>query len=152
MVSVLELTSRPGRRCRGVSPLAEGIGPELRHPQGCRLHACGIFVGVAINERPDLFAAAVSSVPVMDVVRTELDPNGLATLPEFGTVKDEAGFRAPVTMAADPCAAATTDRGHLVLHAVAHGRVGVPAKVGMAAPLGRHVGNAAARFEDVKPA
>jgi len=93
-----------------VSPLAEGLGPELRHRQRCRLHACGIFVGVAINERPDLFAAAVPSVPVVDVVRTELDPNGLAALPEFGTVKDEAGFRALLAMAADPCAAATTDR------------------------------------------
>jgi prolyl oligopeptidase len=62
--------------------------------------AGGIFVGMAINERPDLFAAAVPSVPVMDMVRTELDPNGLANIPEFGTVKDAAGFRALLAMAA----------------------------------------------------
>lgn len=56
--------------------------------------AGGIFVGMAINERPDLFAAAVPAVPVMDTVRAELDPNGLANVPEFGTVKDPAGFKA----------------------------------------------------------
>jgi prolyl oligopeptidase len=36
----------------------------------------------------------------MDMVRTELDPNGLANIPEFGSVKDEAGFRALLAMAA----------------------------------------------------
>jgi prolyl oligopeptidase len=56
--------------------------------------AGGIFVGMAINERPDLFAAAVPAVPVMDMVRAELDPNGLANIPEFGTVKEATGFRA----------------------------------------------------------
>ncbi|MCA3226591.1 MAG: prolyl oligopeptidase family serine peptidase [Burkholderiales bacterium] len=56
--------------------------------------AGGIFVGRAITERPDLFAAAVPAVGVMDMVRAELDPNGPANIPEFGTVKDEAGFRA----------------------------------------------------------
>jgi prolyl oligopeptidase len=61
--------------------------------------AGGIFVGMALNERPDLFAAAVPSVPVMDMVRAELDPNGLANIPEFGTVKEEAGFRALLAMA-----------------------------------------------------
>ncbi len=56
--------------------------------------AGGIFVGRAITERPDLFAAAVSGVGVKDTVRAELDPNGMANVPEFGTVNDEAGFRA----------------------------------------------------------
>jgi prolyl oligopeptidase len=56
--------------------------------------AGGIFVGGAINERPDLFAAAVPAVPTMDMVRAELTANGAANVPEFGTVKDEAGFRA----------------------------------------------------------
>ena len=60
--------------------------------------AGGIFVGMAINERPELFAAAVPAVPVMDMVRAELDPNGLANVPEFGTVKDEAGFKALLAM------------------------------------------------------
>ena len=56
--------------------------------------AGGIFVGMAVSERPDLFAAAVPAVPTMDMVRTELDPNGLANVPEFGTVKEQAGFNA----------------------------------------------------------
>jgi prolyl oligopeptidase len=56
--------------------------------------AGGIFVGMAINERPDLFVAAVPAVPVMDTVRAELDPNGPANIPEFGTVKEQAGFNA----------------------------------------------------------
>jgi prolyl oligopeptidase len=60
--------------------------------------AGGIFVGRAITERPELFAAAVPVVPVMDMVRSELDPNGPANVPEFGTVKDEAGFRALMAM------------------------------------------------------
>jgi prolyl oligopeptidase len=60
--------------------------------------AGGIFVGRAITQRPDLFAVAVPAVPVMDMVRFEQDPNGLANIPEFGTVKDEAGFRALLAM------------------------------------------------------
>lgn len=60
--------------------------------------AGGIFVGMAINERPDLFAAAVPAVPVMDMVRCELDPNGLANIPEFGTVKNQEGFKALYAM------------------------------------------------------
>jgi prolyl oligopeptidase len=55
--------------------------------------AGGIFVGMAINERPDLFAAAVPAVPVMDSLRAELTPNGLANVPEFGSVKDADGFK-----------------------------------------------------------
>ena len=54
--------------------------------------AGGIFAGGAITERPDLFAAAIMSVPVADTVRFEFSQNALNT-PEFGTVKDEAGFR-----------------------------------------------------------
>jgi prolyl oligopeptidase len=53
---------------------------------------------MAINERPDLFAAAVPAVPVMDMVRCELDPNGLANIPEFGTVKNQEGFKALYAM------------------------------------------------------
>lgn len=60
--------------------------------------AGGIFVGRAITERPELFAAAVPVVPVMDMVRAETDPNGVANVPEFGTVKNEAEFKALLAM------------------------------------------------------
>ena len=56
--------------------------------------AGGIFVGRAITERPDLFAAAVPSVPVLDMVRSEQRANGVANIPEYGTVKVEEEFHA----------------------------------------------------------
>lgn len=60
--------------------------------------AGGIFVGRAITERPDLFAAAVPLVGTMDGMRFETSANGAANIPEFGTVKDEAEFRALLAM------------------------------------------------------
>lgn len=60
--------------------------------------AGGIFVGRAITERPDLFAAAVPAVGVMDTVRTEASANGVANVPEFGTVKREDEFKALLAM------------------------------------------------------
>ncbi len=60
--------------------------------------AGGIFVGRAITERPELFAAAVPSVGVMDMVRAESSANGVANIPEFGTVKNEEEFRALLAM------------------------------------------------------
>ena len=56
--------------------------------------AGGVFVGRAITERPDLFAVAVPSVPVLDMVRSEQRANGVANIPEYGTVKVEAEFHA----------------------------------------------------------
>ena len=56
--------------------------------------AGGIFVGRAMTERPDLFAVAVPSVPVLDMVRSEQRANGVANIPEYGTVKVEAEFHA----------------------------------------------------------
>ena len=73
------------------------IAQKISSPERLAIYggsAGGIFVGMAINERPDLFAAAVPAVPVMDMVRAELDPNGLANIPEFGTVKEASGFKA----------------------------------------------------------
>lgn len=60
--------------------------------------AGGIFVGGAITERPDLFAAAVPSVGVMDAVRFETSANGAANVPEFGSVKVEAEFAGLLAM------------------------------------------------------
>ncbi len=56
--------------------------------------AGGIFVGRSITERPDLFAVAVPSVPVLDMVRSEQRANGVANIPEYGTVKVEPEFHA----------------------------------------------------------
>jgi prolyl oligopeptidase len=60
--------------------------------------AGGIFVGRAITERPELFAAAVSAVGVHDLVRSETRANGVANVPEYGTVKNEDEFRALLAM------------------------------------------------------
>jgi prolyl oligopeptidase len=60
--------------------------------------AGGLLVGGAITERPDLFGAAVDQVPFSDTVRSEVSASGPSNAPEFGSVKDEAGFRALLAM------------------------------------------------------
>ncbi len=60
--------------------------------------AGGILVGRAMTERPELFAAVVSSVGVLDMVRAETTPNGVPNIPEFGSRTTEAGFRALLAM------------------------------------------------------
>jgi prolyl oligopeptidase len=60
--------------------------------------AGGILVGRAMTERPDLFAAVVPAVGVLDMMRAEFTPNGVPNIPEFGTVKNEAGFKALLAM------------------------------------------------------
>jgi prolyl oligopeptidase len=60
--------------------------------------AGGILVGRAMTERPDLFAAVVSSVGVLDTVRAETTSNGVPNIPEFGTRTNEEGFRALLAM------------------------------------------------------
>jgi prolyl oligopeptidase len=54
--------------------------------------AGGIMVGRSITERPDLFAAAVAQVGLMNPLRAELSPNGIPNIPEFGSAKTQAGF------------------------------------------------------------
>jgi prolyl oligopeptidase len=60
--------------------------------------AGGILVGRAMTERPDLFAAVIPAVGALDGIRFETTPNGVPNIPEFGTVKNEAGFRALLAM------------------------------------------------------
>jgi len=60
--------------------------------------AGGIAAGRAATERPDLFAAAVPQVGVLDMLRAELEPNGPPNIPEFGSHTTEAGFRALLAM------------------------------------------------------
>ncbi|MFC0627013.1 prolyl oligopeptidase family serine peptidase [Kribbella deserti] len=52
----------------------------------------GLLVGAAITQRPDLFAAAVCSAPVLDMLRYELSGLGPSWVPEYGTAGDPAQF------------------------------------------------------------
>ena len=54
----------------------------------------GLLMGAAFTQRPELFRAAVSQVGIYDMLRVELDPNGLFNTTEFGTVADDAQFKA----------------------------------------------------------
>lgn len=60
--------------------------------------AGGITSGRAATVRPDLFAAVVPHVGVLDTVRMELEANGPPNIPEFGTHTTEAGFKALLAM------------------------------------------------------
>ena len=60
--------------------------------------AGGIPAGGALVRRPDLFAAVVGRVPVMDMLRMEFAPNGPANIPEFGSVATREGFEALLVM------------------------------------------------------
>jgi prolyl oligopeptidase len=64
-----------------------------QHLAGEGTSAGGITIGGAITERPDLFAAALDNVGMSDDLRAELQINGPANIPEFGTVKDEQDFQ-----------------------------------------------------------
>ncbi len=54
----------------------------------------GLLMGAAWTQRPELFRAVVSMVGIYDMLRVELDPNGTFNITEFGTVKNEAQYRA----------------------------------------------------------
>lgn len=60
--------------------------------------AGGIFVGRAVTEAPELFAAAIFNVGMMDTLRAEESANGVTNISEFGSVKDAAGFKALLEM------------------------------------------------------
>lgn len=54
--------------------------------------AGGIVVANAIIERPELFGAAFLNAGYVNVIRAETTSNGVANVPEFGSVKTEEGF------------------------------------------------------------
>ncbi|MDQ2929808.1 MAG: prolyl oligopeptidase family serine peptidase [Gemmatimonadota bacterium] len=68
------------------------------HLGGDGASAGGIVIGRAIEERPDLFAAAIAQVPVADNLRFETTAGGPYNVPEFGSVKTPEGFKALYAM------------------------------------------------------
>jgi prolyl oligopeptidase len=62
------------------------------HLAGEGTSAGGITIGGAITERPEMFGAALDNVGMSDDLRAELQINGPANIPEFGTVKNEEDF------------------------------------------------------------
>ena len=54
----------------------------------------GLLMGATLVQHPDTFRAIVSRVGIYDMLRVELTPNGAFNVPEYGSVKDEAQFRA----------------------------------------------------------
>ena len=55
--------------------------------------AGGITMGRSLTERPDLFAGVIDLVPAANPIRSEFTPNGPDNIPEFGSIKTEAGFK-----------------------------------------------------------
>jgi prolyl oligopeptidase len=77
--------------------IAQGYGsPKTMTATGGS--AGGIFVGRATTTAPELFAAAVYEVGVLDAVRAEESANGITNISEFGTVKDPGEFKALLEM------------------------------------------------------
>ena len=58
----------------------------------------GIFVGRTVTTAPQLFAAAIFDVGVMDAVRAEESANGIANISEFGSYRNAKEFPALVEM------------------------------------------------------
>jgi prolyl oligopeptidase len=98
--------------------------------------AGGITVGRALTERPDLFAAVVPHVGLLDALRAEFSPNGPPNIPEFGSVKTEDGFKGLLMMSSfHHVKDGTTYPAVLLMHGVNDPRVEVWQSTKMAARL-----------------
>jgi prolyl oligopeptidase len=53
----------------------------------------GLLMGAMVTQQPDLAHVVVAYVPVLDMLRVELHPNGVYNVTEFGTVTDPELFR-----------------------------------------------------------
>ena len=56
--------------------------------------AGGIMIGRAITERPELFKAAIIEFGSLNMMRSEMRPNGANNTKEFGTISNEKDFEA----------------------------------------------------------
>jgi prolyl oligopeptidase len=54
----------------------------------------GLLMGALLTQHPELVKAVVAQVGIFDMLRNELTANGSYNVPEYGSVKDEAQFRA----------------------------------------------------------
>ncbi len=54
----------------------------------------GLLMGAAFTQHPELFHAVVSDVGIYDMLRTELEPNGVFNTTEYGSTKDPQQFKA----------------------------------------------------------
>jgi prolyl oligopeptidase len=98
--------------------------------------AGGILVGRAMTDRPDLFAAVIPAVGVLDAVRAETTANGVPNIPEFGTVTKEDEFRGLLAMSSyHHVKNDTAYPAVLLLHGVTDPRVNVWHSTKMAARL-----------------
>ena len=98
--------------------------------------AGGITVGRALTERPDLFAAVIPSVGLLDTLRAEFTPNGPPNIPEFGSVKSADGFKGLAMMSSyDHVKNGTAYPAVLLMHGVNDPRVEVWQSSKMAARL-----------------
>jgi prolyl oligopeptidase len=94
-------TTKPNTWRDGIAAAQWLIAQRYTSPKHLAVYggsAGGIFVGRAATERPDLFAAAISSVGVLDTVRSETRANGVGNIPEYGTVTKEDEFRGLLAM------------------------------------------------------
>ena len=54
----------------------------------------GLLMGAVLTQHPDIARAVIAEVPVLDMLRVELHPNGAFNVTEFGTVEDPELFAA----------------------------------------------------------
>ncbi len=54
----------------------------------------GLLMGAAFTQHPELFHAVVSDVGIYDMLRTELEPNGVFNTTEYGSTRDPEQFKA----------------------------------------------------------
>ncbi|HVC13916.1 MAG TPA: prolyl oligopeptidase family serine peptidase [Acidimicrobiales bacterium] len=54
----------------------------------------GLLMGAVLTQHPELARVVVALVPVMDMLRVELHPNGAFNVTEYGSVNDPAQFEA----------------------------------------------------------
>ena len=54
----------------------------------------GLLMGAALTQHPELYRAVAAGVGIYDMLRYELSSNGAFNITEYGTVKDEAQFKA----------------------------------------------------------